>query len=71
MLASGDVNARGGPEAPLQVSEVEAKFHMIAAALPEGRRSALWNMRERLLDPDTMFDELAALVRPAIEVEDA
>jgi 2-methylcitrate dehydratase PrpD len=29
-LTSGDVHARGGPEAPLSLSEIEAKFHLMA-----------------------------------------
>lgn len=31
-LASEDVNASGGPEAPMDMHEVEAKFHIVAAA---------------------------------------
>ncbi|MEM7058237.1 MAG: MmgE/PrpD family protein [Pseudomonadota bacterium] len=65
-ITSGDVNARGGPEAPLQMHEVEEKFHTIAAALPEQRRSAIWNMREYLLKPDARFNELAELVQSPI-----
>ena len=66
-LASGEVNARGGPEAPLDLSEVEAKFHVMAQALPEPRRNALWNMRAELLQPGTLFKNLAQLVRASID----
>ena len=60
--SSGDVNARGGPEAPMGLAEVEAKFRVMAAALSEPRISALWSMRERLLHADTRFEDLARLV---------
>lgn len=65
ILASGDVHARGGPEAWMSDEEVEAKFHtMCATALPEDRTNAIWAMRNALLDPATKFAELAALVHP-------
>ncbi|WP_425045836.1 MmgE/PrpD family protein [Primorskyibacter sp. S87] len=66
-LESGDTHARGGPEAPLKMHELEAKFHIMAAALPESRRQAIWEMRKRMLHPDTKFDELARLVRAPME----
>ena len=64
VLTSGDTNARGGPEAPMARSEVEAKFHVMASALPRPRAEALWAMRDRLADPATSFADLAALVYP-------
>ena len=66
-LASGESNARGGPEAPMAMQEVEAKFHVMTAALPEPRRKRIWTMRDRLLEPDATFEELAQVVRPSIE----
>ena len=66
-LVSGDVNARGGPEAPLQLHEVETKFHVMTAALPKSRRSALWAMRERMLQTDATFEELARCVQAPVE----
>ena len=65
--SSGDVNARGGPEAPMDLGEVEAKFRVMAAALSEPRISALWSMRERLLLADTKFEDLARLVRAPVD----
>jgi hypothetical protein len=61
------VNARGGPEAPMGLNEVEAKFRVMAADLGEPRLSALWSMRDRLLLPETSFQELACLVRAPLE----
>jgi 2-methylcitrate dehydratase PrpD len=61
-LASGDVHARGGPEAPMHLAEVEAKFHLMARTLPEPRRRAIWAMRDRLQDPDSRFAELLDLL---------
>ncbi len=65
-VASGDCDAKGGPEAPMTEDEIEAKFHAMArGALGADRRRAIWAMRARLLQPDARFDELAALVTPA------
>ena len=65
VLMSGDVHARGGPEAPMEDSEVEAKFMAMTAELAPERARAIWTMRDRLLEPDTTFSELAALVEAA------
>lgn len=65
-LSSGDVHARGGPEAPLDMHEIEAKFHLMAADLPTARRTAIWEMRARLVQPDATFEELARLVRTKV-----
>jgi 2-methylcitrate dehydratase PrpD len=61
-LTSGDVHARGGPEAPLSLSEIEAKFHLMAQPLTETRRAAIWAMRERLTAPGTRFADLLTLL---------
>jgi 2-methylcitrate dehydratase PrpD len=61
-LASGDVHARGGPEAPLPRPEIEAKFHLMAQPLSAPRRAAIWSMRDRLLEPDTRFSDLLTLL---------
>jgi len=66
-LHSGDVHARGGPEAPMATSEVEAKFHVMAAPLPSARRNDLWAMQRRLLEPGSKFSALLALVHPGPE----
>ncbi len=65
LVSSGDVHARGGPEAPMELSEVETKFRVMASTLPEPRISAIWAMRDRLLHPKAKFEELAQLVRKA------
>jgi 2-methylcitrate dehydratase PrpD len=70
-LHSGDIHARGGPEAPLSMAEVEAKFHIMAAPLPVARRTALWSMQNRLLQPDATFGEVLALIHPGVEETDA
>ena len=67
VLSSGDVHARGGPEAPMTLGEIEDKFHRLAACLPDARRAAIWEMRERLMVPGARFSELAGLVRDAIK----
>lgn len=66
-LASGDVHARGGPEDPMEMQEIEAKFQTMASSLGTARAAALWAMRARLLHSDTTFAELAALTRAPAE----
>ena len=62
-LSSGDVHARGGPEAPMEEAEIEAKFHtMTASALSPKRAKAIWAMRERLLQPGVKLAELSNLI---------
>ncbi len=64
-LASGDVHARGGPEAPMALSEIEAKFHLFCAALAPDRAKGLWQLRTALLEPNRRFADLLDLVLPA------
>lgn len=66
-LASGDVHARGGPEDPMEMQEIEAKFLTMASALGTERAATLWAMRARLLHSDATFEELAALTRAPAE----
>lgn len=66
-LSSGDVHARGGPEAPMALSEIETKFSAFCATLSDDRRAALWAKRARLLDPDAKFGELLALLHVPVE----
>ena len=67
VVASGDVHARGGPEAPMALAEVEAKFHAMSGALPKSRKSTIWAMRARMLEPDTRFCELLALLHAPVD----
>ncbi len=66
-FSSGDVHARGGPEAPMDLTEIEAKFHVMAAPVSTIRRQDIWAMRARLLEPDARFEELARLVCAPLE----
>jgi 2-methylcitrate dehydratase PrpD len=62
---TGEVEARGGPEAPLSSEELQAKLHLFAEpVLGKRRTEALWRMRERLTEPDATFADLIALVTP-------
>jgi len=70
LLHSGDVHASGGPEAPWSLDQVETKFHMMAAHLPEERRRAIWSMRDRLQDPRARFSDLLDLIHNPIELPD-
>jgi len=71
VLSSGDVHARGGPEAPMEMSEIEAKFHLMAERVPQSRRAAIWTMRDRLLHPDARFSELLTLITDPVEADHA
>jgi len=64
-LASGDTHASGGPEAPMPLDAVEAKFHRMAGPLPGPRRAAIWALRRRLLAPATRLSELLHLIHDA------
>lgn len=70
-LASGDVHAHGGPEAPMTLEDVEAKFMVMSANLTPDRSAAIWAMRQRLLAPGTKFSELLALIHPAADCSHA
>jgi 2-methylcitrate dehydratase PrpD len=62
-LQSGDVEARGGPEAPLSEDEVEAKLMLFAEpTLGHDRAQHLWSMRHDLLAPDHRFSDLVTFV---------
>ncbi|MEO0379862.1 MAG: MmgE/PrpD family protein, partial [Pseudomonadota bacterium] len=66
VLSSGDIHARGWPEAPMDLSEVEAKFHAMSGRLPDARKSAIWDMRARLLEPEARFGDLLALLHAPV-----
>ncbi len=67
-LMSGDVHARGGPEAPMSEHEIETKFMtMSAPPLSSERAGAIWCMRKSLLDDDVAFSRLSPLVYPPPE----
>jgi len=51
----------------MDMHEVEAKFHIMAAALSRARRQAIWEMRGQLMQPEAKFEELARLVRVPME----
>lgn len=64
-LASGDVHARGGPEAPMEAEEIKAKFQaMTAHRLPRARSDAIWKAGHALLQPGVPFSRLSDLTTP-------
>ncbi|MDW4499691.1 MmgE/PrpD family protein [Sulfitobacter sp. D35] len=65
ILHSGDVHARGGPEAPLSDEEIAAKFHAYTLrVLGTARSEAIWTLRARMLEPGLPFSTLQELVTP-------
>ncbi|MEM0924066.1 MAG: MmgE/PrpD family protein [Pseudomonadota bacterium] len=66
-LASGDVIAKGGQEAPLSLVEIEEKFHLMATSLTQARRAGIWDMRRRLQDQTTPFSDLLDLLTEPVE----
>jgi len=65
IVASGDVHARGGPEAPMELREIRRKFDRMTAPLnTPGRSEAIWAAC-RSLD-DTPFAALARHVYPEV-----
>jgi 2-methylcitrate dehydratase PrpD len=71
VLRSGDVRARGGPEAPMALSEIERKFETMTERMDAPRRHQIWQMSEKLLDENTPFSELLTLLHPPIEEQHA
>ncbi len=67
VVESGDVHARGGPESPMALAEVEAKFHAMSGRLKDSRKSAIWAMRARLQEPDVPFSDLLELLHPGVD----
>lgn len=62
-LISGDVHARGGPEAPLTPQEIEAKYMEFAApVLGDSRAAEIRDAILSLADRDSRFSDLSALL---------
>ena len=65
-LTSGDIHARGGPEAPLAEAEIEAKFMELSSpVLGEGRSAAIAAAVLALVEPASRFSDLSALLYDA------
>jgi 2-methylcitrate dehydratase PrpD len=63
VLMSGDVHARGGPEAPLKDTEIETKYMEFAEpVLGRGRAAAIKDAVLSLTDRDSRFSDLSALL---------
>ncbi|MBZ9676245.1 MmgE/PrpD family protein [Mesorhizobium sp. ES1-1] len=63
VLASGDVHARGGPEAPLTSAQIEAKYLEFATpVLGQGRAMAIRDAVLSLADQDSRFFDLSVLL---------
>ena len=67
VLASGDQPARGGPDAPLELHEIESKFRNIASILAPERRSAIWAMRDALAEGDVPLKHLTRLITASVQ----
>ncbi|MEO1493382.1 MAG: MmgE/PrpD family protein [Pseudomonadota bacterium] len=67
VLHSGDVHARGGPEAPMSMDEIETKFRIMTEALGAQRQSALWSARDAMLAPGAKYSELLALIHEPVD----
>nr|WP_217358483.1 MmgE/PrpD family protein [Ruegeria atlantica] len=66
VLNSGDVHARGGPEAPIDQSEVVDKFMEFATpSLGTSRAAAIRDAVLGLTDPTSKFSDLGALIYDA------
>jgi 2-methylcitrate dehydratase PrpD len=63
VIDSGDVHARGGPEAPMAREEVIAKFMEFATpSLGEARAAAIRDAVLGFVNPDSKFSDLTALI---------
>ncbi len=67
-LESGDVHARGGPEAPMSAEEIKEKFHtMTREALPDLRSAQIVSASGAILEEGAPFTLLSDLVYPPAE----
>ncbi len=66
-LYSGDVNARGGPEAPMSPEEIREKFGFMAdPVVGAARAGRIWETGRDFLQGGSAFSDLADLVYPAV-----
>ena len=62
-FASGDLDARGGPDTQMPLSDIREKFDiMVAGALPGDRADRIWETSLGLVEDGAAFSDLAALV---------
>lgn len=62
-LESGDTDARGGPEAPMDLAEIREKFDiMCAPAIGAARAAEIWETGMRLIEDEMPFSALSRLV---------
>lgn len=60
VISSGDVHARGGPESPMEKSEIRSKFEaMIEPRFGAARASRIWAAGIALKKSDTLFASLS------------
>ena len=65
IFESGDIHARGGPEAPMGDKEIRAKFDaMTLPVLGSERSSNIWNEGQKLLKSNGSFKQFAELIYP-------
>ncbi len=65
-LKSGDIHARGGPEAPMEQADVIEKFHdLCATSINRQRSEAILETGLGLTDENASFGSLVELVTPA------
>ena len=65
---SGDIHARGGPESPMDNSEIHEKSqHLCSASLSSDRSEQIWQAGHSLLNSDALFSSLGDLVYPEAE----
>ncbi len=67
-IHSGDVHARGGPEAPMDQKELRDKFDaMVIPSFGAGRSRAIWDAGMGLVHSDTLFSSLSQVVEKGPE----
>ena len=66
-FSSGDLDARGGPDTQMALSEIRDKFDiMVGATLPADRADRIWETSLALVEDDAPFSTLADLVAEAV-----
>ena len=62
VLHSGDVHAKGGPEAPMSEADFDAKLDTMTRALGPARQTEFKALRQMLLDPASRFKDCLDLL---------
>ncbi len=66
VFESGDVHARGGPEAPMSNAEIRGKFGVMCnPVIGENHADKIWQTGRKLVEQGSVFSDFSRLICPA------